>query len=553
MASAGLGPQRAFAGRSGWWWLALGALLVGAGLRLWQWALGTTFFMDELAVLHNVATRSASQLVRQPLAEAQVAPPLFLLLEKACLTWLGHSEQALRLPALLASLAALPLLWAVARRVLDERVVPLVLLTVAVGFTFVFYSNQAKQYAGDVAAALLVLWLALRLRDAPGPPPRFRALAAAIGLVLPFYSQASLLVLSGCGGALVLLAALDAGRPRLHATGAVVAAWALGSGASLWLAQSLLRPIDRAFMHFFWREGFLPLTSRLPVVLAGELTERWANGLGWPHPAILWVVGGAVGAGLLWWQRREAALLLLAPWLLAAVASALRQFPLRMRLMDFLVPTLVIFLFAALQEVVRGAWRRGRPLGVAALVLCAAPIGYSTTRHNLPPFSVEDVEPLFAQLARVRRPTDAVYVYYGAGQALRWYGPRYGLGPGRAVLGHCYRHLPGAERHYLAEADAFRGRRVWLVMVHFDPYESQVLNAYLGSIGRRGPSLRVAQRMPDESVGYPVVYAQRYDLTDAKRAARFAASTFPLPPAPLRPANEICWSCYGPQVIGGGQ
>jgi len=66
--------------------------------------------VDELAVLRNVATRSASQLVSQPLAKTQVAPPLFLLLEKACLMWFGRSEQALRLPALLASLAALQLL-----------------------------------------------------------------------------------------------------------------------------------------------------------------------------------------------------------------------------------------------------------------------------------------------------------------------------------------------------------------------------------------------------------------------------------------------------------
>ena len=66
--------------------------------------------MDKLAALHNVATRSAGQLASQPLAKTQVAQPLFLLLEKACLVWFGHLEQAPRLPALLASLAARPLL-----------------------------------------------------------------------------------------------------------------------------------------------------------------------------------------------------------------------------------------------------------------------------------------------------------------------------------------------------------------------------------------------------------------------------------------------------------
>lgn len=540
------------AGRTVWWWLALGAVLVGAALRLWQWQLGATFFIDELAVLHNLA-RPPAQLVGGPLGEAQAAPPLFLLTEKACLVVFGPSELGLRLPALLASLAALGLLWAVARRVLDAPLVPLVLLTFAVGFTFVYYSSQVKQYASDVAISLLVLQLALRLRDVPPPGPRLWAGAALAGVVLPFYSQASVLVFAGCGAALVLLAALDAGRPRLRATGAAVGAWAVGSGASLALAEATVRPADRAFFRFFWREGLLPLNAHLPAVLGGDVAERWGNGLGWPHPASVWVAGSAVGAVLLWRQRREAALLLLAPWLVAVAAAAFQQFPLRMRLMDFLVPSMIVLLFGAFQEAVRWAGRRSRPLGRAALALCAGPVLYSTTRHNLPPFCAENAKPLYAQLARARRPGDAVYAYYAAGQTLRWYGPRYGLGPAAYSLGHCYRHVPGAARRYLAEVDAFRGRRVWVVMLHFDAYEARALAAYLDSIGRRGRRLSVASQLPDEVVDYPVAYAQLYDLSDAQRAARFAAATFPLPPAAPLPAEAVCWSCYGPQVIAGNR
>lgn len=536
-------------GRGPWWWLTLSAVLVGAGLRLWQWGLGTTLFMDELAVVHNLTTRTPGQLVGQPLAEAQVAPPLFLLAEKACLALLGSSELSLRLPALLASVAALGLLGAVARRVLDAPLAMLAVLTVAVGYTFIYYGAQVKQYASDVALGLLVLYLALRLREVVPPRRRFWVGAGAAGLVLPFYSQASLLVLAGGGAALLLLAFLDPGRPRLRATLAVVAVWAAGSGGSLALAQHLLQPTDRAFMHYFWREGLLPLSARLPVALAGELAERWANGLGWPHPASVWVVLSVVGAVALWRQRREVALLLLAPWAVSVAASLAQQFPLRMRLMDFLVPSLVLFAFAGWQQVVRWAGRRRRALGLAALALGAAPILYGTTRHHLPPYAAEDAKPLYARLAQVRRPTDAVYAYYGAGQTLRWYGPQYGLGPGTYRLGSCYRHLPGAERHYLTEVDAFRGRRVWLLMVHFDEADEQALTTYLDSIGRRGPRLVVSRQLPDETVSFPLVYAQLYDLTDARRAARFAAVSFPLPPSPARNAAGVCWSCYGPQVI----
>jgi hypothetical protein len=522
-------------------------------LRLWQWWLGTSFFMDELAVLHNLTTRPLGQLVGVPLAEAQVAPPLFLLVEKACLVAFGKSELGLRLPALLSSLVALLLMWSVARRVLDEPLVPLALLTFAVGFTFVYYSNQVKQYAGDVAVSLLVLRLALGLRDTAVPPLRFWVAAALAGLVLPFYSQASVMVFGGCGAVLVLLAFLDLGRPRFWATVAVVGSWAVSSGLSLVVAQAALLPETKAFMHHFWREGLLPLNVHLPVAVAGEMAERWANGLGWPHPTSIWVVFTVAGIALLGWRRREVALLLLAPWATSLLASVLQQFPLRQRLMDFLVPTLILFVFVAFQEVVRWARRRSQQLGMATLGLCAVPVLYSTTRHNLPPYCTEDAKTLYEQLAQVRRPNEPVYAYYGAGQYLRWYGAQYGLTPATYRLGHCYRHLPVAPRDYLKEVDAFRGRRVWLLMIHFDPYEAKDLTMYLDSIGRRGTRLSVPSRLPDEAVGYRVAYAQLYDLTDAKRAARFSAATFPLPAYPSLPAAEICWSCYGPQVIANNQ
>ena len=535
-----------------WGWLALAAGLLGAGLRLWQWQLGTSFFLDELAVLHNVAARPVAQLLGQPLADSQVTPPLFLLAEKACLALLGRSELALRLPALLTALAALPLLWALARRVLAAPLVPLALLAFAAGFTFIYYGSQVKQYAGDVTATLLVQWLALRLRAARPPSLRQWVGAALAGAVLPFCSHVSVLVLAGCGAALVLLAALDAGRPRLQATAAVVAAWALSCGLGLLLSEAALTPRVSTFQHFFWHEGLLPLSPRLPMALAAALAERWANGLSWPHPASLWVAFTLFGAGCLAARQRGAALLLLAPWLVAVAASVAQQFPLRARLMDFLVPSLLLFFFAGVQTLAGWVGRRSRPLGWGVLALSALPVGYSLA-HNLPPYCAEDTKGLYTQLARARQATDAIYAYYGAGQSLRWYGPPLGLRPATYTLGHCYRQQPGSARQYLREVDAFRGRRVWVVLVHFNPLEAKALTSYLDSIGRRGPRLLARSQGPPVLLDYPLAAAQLYDLTDAGRAAHYAAATFPLPPAPPIAAAESCWSCDGPQVLPASQ
>ena len=86
-----------------------------------------------------------------------MAPVGWLLAEKAAITVLGDGELALRLVPLLASLAALPLFAAVARRTLEPRAVVLSLALFALSPTVIFYAAQVKPYASDIAVALLLL------------------------------------------------------------------------------------------------------------------------------------------------------------------------------------------------------------------------------------------------------------------------------------------------------------------------------------------------------------------------------------------------------------
>src|SRR5215470_3081670 len=72
-------------------------LLLGAGLRLWQYLGNPGLWMDELAVANNVLTRPLAVLLREPLADGQIAPPGFLIAVRAAVVAFGPSEYALRL------------------------------------------------------------------------------------------------------------------------------------------------------------------------------------------------------------------------------------------------------------------------------------------------------------------------------------------------------------------------------------------------------------------------------------------------------------------------
>jgi hypothetical protein len=138
---------------------------------------------------------------------------------------------------------------------------------------------------------------------------------------------------------------------------------------------------------------------------------------------------------------------------------------------------------------------------------------------------MENIKPVLARLQEKRNAGDAVYVYYGAVPAVRFYAADYDLSERDYVAGACHR---GYNRNYLEELDTFRGsKRFWLVMTHaFPPYrEREDILGYLDTIGARRDMFRVtAQTSGGEGLPAEVFL---YDLSDPRRLRQAAAQSFP--------------------------
>jgi hypothetical protein len=85
--------------------LVAGLMVVGVGLRVWQYLADTSMWFDELSVARNVSERSLGELLRQPLAYEQTAPLGFLAAVKLSTMLLGSSDLALRLFPFLCGIA----------------------------------------------------------------------------------------------------------------------------------------------------------------------------------------------------------------------------------------------------------------------------------------------------------------------------------------------------------------------------------------------------------------------------------------------------------------
>ncbi len=403
----------------------------------------------------------------------------------------------------------------------------------AVGVPFIGHGSEVKQYSADVAVALALTLTALGLPGGPGRPwPYWRA--GLIGLGAVWFSQPAVFVLAGLGAAVAAARILRRDRAALAALLPTLAVWAAAAAASAAWSRRLLTASTGAFMLRFWAAAFPDLSPlhRFGLgFLATRLRDFWGEaGMLYPLPG-LFVALMALGVAAAWLRRREDALLILGPPAAAFAAAAARLYPFEGRFLLFAGPSFLIAAASGADAVGRALARLRvpRPLTAAALALPAA---FALAGHP-PVLRHEEARPIFAELARRRRPGDAIYLYYAAGPALRYYGPRFGIPPSAATVGGCHGSDLVAS---LRELDEFRGRpRVWILVLRAPRSlaQQQTMRAYAAAIGHRLEVEIVPEDEGREST------LELFDFTDPGRLAAAAAETFPLPPVNPRVAERL--------------
>ncbi len=204
---------------------------VGAALRIYQYACDTSLWFDELSIVRNLVHRYGGAAATEPLRYRQVAPVGFIAAEKGISQVLGESDLAFRFLLLPVGLAALVLFVPLARRILDGYAVPFAVAMFAIGAPFIRYCAEVKQYGIDVAAAIALSLVALRLRDPDSTAGRCIR-AGIAGAVLVWFSQMAVFVLAGLGAALFLVWLRDRDVPTRRALVYAAPIWAVGCAAA---------------------------------------------------------------------------------------------------------------------------------------------------------------------------------------------------------------------------------------------------------------------------------------------------------------------------------
>ena len=507
-------------------------VLLGVGLRVWAYAADVSFWLDEILLGRNIVGLPLGDLLTRPLYLDQVAPRGFLLAERAAVALLGDTELVQRLFPFLCAIAGVFLFRRLAERMLDGWAVPFAVALYAVAIPLIRYSAEVKQYAVDATAAILLLLLALELRERDSSAGRL-AVAGVIGFLLPWVSQAAVIVMAGIGAALALrwLTARDP-RDRRVLLG-VMPVWALAAVIAIAVGRRSMSPSTAAFMDNFWKGGFLPL----PFDAERAVHWVWDTALSpFTDPALLryplpflFVLVALLGVAAMWGSRRDAALMLAGPFALALIAAVVQQYPMRGRLMVYLLPGLLIAISAGAEWLRRAAGRLHPAAGAVLMLALLVPPAAALVKVP-PPYELEPHRPVLRYLQQHRQPGDAIHAFPLSRIGLLYYGPRYGLRPEEWRTSVCHRT---DTRAYVRDVDRYRGvRRLWLISAGVRPFRTArpAVQQYLSTIGMKRDSLAWP------SLQFGSVSLELYDLSDSTRLRAANAEEFPVSPMPTDPA-----------------
>jgi len=478
--------------------VALLVLWFGLLLRLRQYVLNLSLWLDEAMLALNIVNRSFSGLA-QPLDYNQGAPLGFLWTVKAAETLFGNRELSLRLFPFLMGCLSLVAFWLVARQLTKPIGVVFALLIFSSSRYLVSYGAQVKQYAVDAAVTLLLYLLGLWLLGKTATKRDYFLLALVGGLSI-WMSHPALFTLGGLGLTLILATVLKKDREGLLGSGLVSAFWGLNF-ASLYLLQYRNLAVN-PYLTDFWAEFFMPLTVSAPVWALDRLGGLFyiPGGISVEVPAALLVLLFLAGMVSFFRAGKRWVWIFASSLVFTLAASSLGKYPFGGRMGMFAVPGLLICAGEGLELVRRLFTPTKRPffaqqplLGLTLTLVLAGYLAFSPLSFAvgtaLKPKMTENIAPTLAYLKANYREGDVIYLYHWSLPAFRYYAPKYGLDQAHI--------LPGSDFHanlesYCAEMQQLAGnRRAWFLFSHLtDAAALQEREVILNCAGELGSKKR---------------------------------------------------------------
>ncbi|MFC7357643.1 glycosyltransferase family 39 protein [Jejudonia soesokkakensis] len=437
-----------------------GFIFVGISAAFLQAGLNRSLWLDEGKLATNIITRDFLGLL-EPLDSNQVAPIGFLLLQKLLTNLFGNKDFVLRFLPFLAFL--LTLLYAFKSSRLLFKSVTVSLLATAIlslNYKLLYYSWEVKQYSLDVFICVLLLYYSLSILNTS--TTKKLIVYTIMGVLSIWLSNISVIVLSAFGGYVIYFLAVRKNNFKVLLVGVF---WVVSFFPYYFLFIKG-HPINKEpTMLNFWEYGFLPLDPfslefySYFAHIAKDICYFIMEGYVFMMIPAIFICIALVKCI----RTRFYPLLyiLIVPALIHLILSGLHLYPMRDRLILYLLPLFVFSMSYGMLITTRYLFKKYTLNPVIIIVLVMGMIFFSFFKKY--PFHVEEVRDSIEYIAKEIQPSETLYVYGSAIDVFNFYSYQNPAFENKNIVrGTYYKATP---YKYIPEIESIKGT-IWILFAH---------------------------------------------------------------------------------------
>ncbi|MEM7771070.1 MAG: glycosyltransferase family 39 protein [Cyanobacteria bacterium P01_A01_bin.37] len=450
-------------------------------LRKLQFSTGRSLWGDEAKIALNIVNRSYLDLT-QVLDYNQVAPIGFLWVEKLSTQIFGATDFALRVFPLVSAIAALFLVYHLAKRYLNPVAVPVAIALFAFLSRQIYYSSEIKQYSSDAMIALLLVSVVYSTSTAL--TRRQVITFSVVGAIAVWMSHPSIFVLASIALTQIVGQIIRTMRDHkpLHLGSWFItySIWATSFLAFYVLSLGENSGNDTLLTSWANRRAF-PATFPDLDWMFYSLKRFFRKPLDFPEPFFNMVAIAAYIAGMVSLCKRKAdgVLPLFLPIMLTLAAAYLYKYPFYSRVVTFLVPFFVLMMAEGVSWLVNAKSRPGFTKTATSFVgfvfiglLLYVPASQARA-YLTPPVTDEEVKPVLAYIQEHWQPNDLIYVFQKSQFQFEFYREQFGFQPEDYVVSvdpdqYVETNFAKVRQLYRKDLRQLCGRdRVWVMISDF--------------------------------------------------------------------------------------
>ena len=170
--------------------IAKSILPIGVFLSFFQFFFNRSLWMDEAFIGNNLINRNFLQLL-EPLDDDQVAPILYLYVQKFIILLFKYDELSFKILPLICFISSSILFYKIITSYFSNYLVQIFAFSIfSSNYVLIYYSSEVKQYIVDVFVTLLIYYFTIKSLKSSK-----HQLLCLVGVITIFLSNISIIVL----------------------------------------------------------------------------------------------------------------------------------------------------------------------------------------------------------------------------------------------------------------------------------------------------------------------------------------------------------------------